>query len=515
MPLNFARIAIAITISFTGLLGSAQHSSGQIASAPPAATEQSEAPESDSGADSATPDSPEQASGEASGQAAKIDTPPTQASATQSQEQGGAAESADPHSSPATPPIFTNDAVVLGMLIGILALVFWTHSLQHPFFVGFYKIVPMLLLCYFLPSLLTTFGIVHPSFSGLPTVAKKFLLPASLVLLTVSIDLKEVLRLGPKALIMFVTGTIGVIIGGPIAILVVGSFDPQLVGGQDSEAVWRGLATVAGSWIGGGANQVAMKEIFNPSNELFSVMLAVDIVIGELWMVFLLLGIGKAREIDRMLKADASSVHELQNKMEQFSKKIARNPTVADLFVILGIGFGVTGCCHVIADIVAPLIDQNYPFLNKFSLNSSFFWLIVLATTGGLLLSFTRARQLEGAGASKVGTICIYFLVATIGLQMDILAVFEHPGLFLVGGIWMLIHVILMVVVAKVIRAPYFFLAVGSKANIGGAASAPVVAAAFHPSLAPVGVLLAVVGYALGTYGAYLCALIMQAVAPS
>ena len=395
MPLNFARIAIAITISFTGLLGSAQYSSGQIASAPPAATEQSEAPESDSGADSATPDSTpdstpastpdstEQASGEASGQAAKTDTPATQASATQSQEQSGAAESADPHSSPATPPIFTNDAVVLGMLIGILALVFWTHSLQHPFFVGFYKIVPMLLLCYFLPSLLTTFGIVHPSFSGLPTVAKKFLLPASLVLLTVSIDLKEVLRLGPKALIMFVTGTIGVIIGGPIAILVVGSFDPQLVGGQDSEAVWRGLATVAGSWIGGGANQVAMKEIFNPSNELFSVMLAVDIVIGELWMVFLLLGIGKAREIDRILKADASSVHELQDKMEQFSKKIARNPTVADLFVILGIGFGVTACCHVIADIVAPLIDQRLPdFLNKFSLNSSFFWLIVLATTG-------------------------------------------------------------------------------------------------------------------------------------
>lgn len=510
MPLNFARIAIAITISFTGLLGSAQYAAGQNTPAPPTATEQSEAPESNSGAEPATPDSTPDSPEQASGQAAKSDTP-----ATQSQKQSGAAESADPHSSPATPPIFTNDAVVLGMLIGILALVFWTHSLQHPFIVGFYKIVPMLLLCYFLPSLLTTFGIVHPSFSGLPTVAKKFLLPASLVLLTVSIDLKEVLRLGPKALIMFVTGTIGVIIGGPIAILVVGSFDPQLVGGQDSEAVWRGLATVAGSWIGGGANQVAMKEIFNPSDELFSVMLAVDIVIGELWMVFLLLGIGKAREIDRILKADASSVHELQNKMEQFSKKIARNPTVADLFVILGIGFGVTGCCHVIADIVAPLIDQNYPFLNKFSLNSSFFWLIVLATTGGLLLSFTRARQLEGAGASKIGTICIYFLVATIGLQMDILAVFEHPGLFLVGGIWMLIHVILMVIVARVIRAPYFFLAVGSKANIGGAASAPVVAAAFHPSLAPVGVLLAVVGYALGTYGAYLCALIMQAVAPS
>ncbi|MGI9441250.1 MAG: DUF819 family protein, partial [Rubripirellula sp.] len=227
MPLNIARIAIAITISFTGLLSSAQYAAGQNTSAPPAATEQSEAPDSNAAADSETPASPEQTAE----QTTTSDSPDAE-----SQENSSVAEGADPHGSTDEPPVFTNDAVVLGMLIGILALVFWTHSLHHPFFVGFYKIVPMLLLCYFLPSLLTTFGIVHPSFSGLPTVAKKFLLPASLVLLTVSIDLKEVLRLGPKALIMFVTGTIGVIIGGPIAILVVGSFDPQLVGGQDSEA---------------------------------------------------------------------------------------------------------------------------------------------------------------------------------------------------------------------------------------------------------------------------------------
>jgi len=492
MPLNLARIAIIIT--FSTFLCIAPNSDAQNLSASSEPSAISEQPS-------------EQSSEQPSEQPA--------ASERGSASQESTVGSTDPHDSPDAPPVFTNDAVLLGMLLGILGLVFWTHSLKHPFFVQFYKFVPMLLLCYFLPSLLTTFGIVHPSFSDLPTVAKKFLLPASLVLLTVSIDLKEVLKLGPKALVMFATGTVGVIIGGPIAILIVGNFDPQLVGGQDSEAVWRGLATVAGSWIGGGANQIAMKEIFNPSNELFSVMLAVDIVIGELWMVFLLLGIGKATQIDRFLKADASSVHELQNKMEQFSKKIARNPTVADLFIILGVGFGVTACCHAVADVVAPFINEHYEYLRKFSLNSSFFWLIVLATTGGLILSFTKARQLEGAGASKVGTVCIYFLVATIGLQMDILAVFEYPGLFLVGGIWMLIHVLLMVVVAKVIHAPYFFLAVGSKANIGGAASAPVIAAAFHPSLAPVGVLLAVVGYALGTYGAYLCAVIMQAVAPS
>jgi uncharacterized membrane protein len=153
--------------------------------------------------------------------------------------------------------------------------------------------------------------------------------------------------------------------------------------------------------------------------------------------------------------------------------------------------------------------------LNKFSLNSQFFWLIVLATTGGLLLSFTRIRNLEGVGASKIGTVCIFILVATIGLKMNILAVRDHPGLFLVGGIWMVFHISLLLIVGRLIRAPYFFLAVGSKANIGGAASAPAVAAAFHPALAPVGVLLAVVGYALGTYAAYLCALFMQAVAPT
>jgi len=125
-------------------------------------------------------------------------------------------------------------------------------------------------------------------------------------------------------------------------------------------------------------------------------------------------------------------------------------------------------------------------------------------------LSFTKARSLEGFGASKMGSVFIYILVATIGMKMDIRQIVENPMLILVGLIWMAIHVIILVIVAKMIRAPYFFLAVGSKANIGGAASAPVVAAAFHPSLAPVGVLLAVLGYALGTYCAILCAQLME-----
>ena len=418
-------------------------------------------------------------------------------------------------------PMITNDAVIFGILMVMLAAVFYTSNSEFWLFKRFYKVVPMLLLCYFLPSLLTLFRIVDPGQSQLYFVASRFLLPASLVLLTISVDLKEILKLGPKALIMFLTGTVGVVLGGPLAVLIVSFFQPELVGGQGPEAVWRGLSTVAGSWIGGGANQAAMKEVFGPSDNLFSVMVAVDVIVAEIWMLFLLLGVGKAAQIDRFFKADASAIDELQRKMEKFSMSIARIPSATDLMVILGFAFGITGLCHFAADFLAPtmanIAEQNpqFGFLTKISLDSQFFWLIVLATTVGVIFSFTPARRIEGAGASKVGTVFIFILVATIGLGMDIRAIVEHPGLFVVGGIWMAIHVGLMFAVGISIRAPYFFIAVGSKANIGGAASAPVVAAAFHPSLAPVGVLLAVLGYVLGTYGAWLCGVMMQGVSPT
>ena len=160
-----------------------------------------------------------------------------------------------------------NDAVIFGILMIILAVIFKTSSLRHPFFRTFYKIVPMLLLCYFVPSLLTTFNIVSAEHSKLYHVASRYLLPASLILLTLSIDFKEILKLGPKAIIMFLTGTIGVMIGGPLAVLVTSAVAPDVVGGRGPTEVWRGFSTVAGSWIGGGANQTAMYEIFKPKGK--------------------------------------------------------------------------------------------------------------------------------------------------------------------------------------------------------------------------------------------------------
>jgi uncharacterized membrane protein len=365
-----------------------------------------------------------------------------------------------------------------------------------------------------LPSLLNTFGLIDPQKSRLYFVASRYLLPASLILLTLSVDFKGVLRLGPKAIIMFLSGTIGIIIGGPIAILIVKQFAPEIVGGTGPDAVWRGLATIAGSWIGGSANQTAMKEVFGASNELFSAMITVDVIVGNIWMAVLLFGAGITKRIDAKLKGDTSAIEDLQKRIENYRLGIMKIPTLSELVSICAVGFGLTGLAHFGADWLAPAIAENYPQLEKFSLTSTFFWIVVISTTGGLILSFTPVRKLEGSGASKIGSLFLYVLVATIGMQMDVLSIFDNPGLFLVGMIWMSIHATIMIVVAKLIRAPFFFMAVGSQANVGGAASAPIVASAFDPALAPVGVLLAVLGYGLGTYGAWLCGILMRFVAP-
>jgi uncharacterized membrane protein len=346
--------------------------------------------------------------------------------------------------------------------------------------------------------------------SNLYYVSSRFLLPASLVLLTLSIDLKGVFKLGPKALIMFLTATIGVMIGGPIAILFFNYVAPDILVQVEGTELWKGLSTVAGSWIGGGANQLAMKEQWEVSDSLFSIMAVVDVLVAEVWMAFLLIGVAKSNKIDKWLKADNSSITNLKNKMERFTLETARIPSFNDMMILMGIAFGVTTIGHLVGDNLGSYITNNVPALVDFGLGSAFFWLIITATTIGIFLSFTKAKSYEGAGASKIGTVFIYILVASIGMKMNLNAIVENISLFAIGLVWMIFHVGLLFLVAKIIKAPYFFLAVGSKANIGGAASAPVVAGAFHPSLAPVGVLLAVLGYALGTYGAFFCALMMK-----
>ncbi|WP_272023934.1 DUF819 domain-containing protein [Olleya namhaensis] len=427
-------------------------------------------------------------------------------------------------------PLFTNDTVVFGVLMLALGLIFYTESLKGGFWEKFYKIVPGLFMAYMLPAILTTIGLIAPEWetttnngtvvahkTNLYFVASRYLLPAALVLMTLSIDLKAVFNLGWKALIMFFTGTVGIIIGGPIAILLISAISPETVGGVGPDAVWRGLSTLAGSWIGGGANQTAMLEIYGYNQAEYGKMVFVDIVVANVWMAILLIGIGKRAKINKWLKADTSSIEALKEKMSKFTESVKRNPTVTDLMLLAAIAFGTVSFAHFSADNIAPFFGriiseiESTTIKNTFTfLDSTFFWMISIATIVAILLSFTKAKNYEGAGASKFGSVFIYILVATIGMKIDISSIFDNVGLIAIGFVWMTIHALLLIGIAKLIKAPYFFLAVGSQANVGGAASAPIVASAFHPSLATVGVLLAVFGYAVGTLAAIGCTILMQ-----
>ena len=420
------------------------------------------------------------------------------------------------------------------MLMMSLGVIFYTSSLKKGFWFKFYRIVPSLFMAYMLPAVLTTMGLIAPEWETLSSsgeivehktnlyfMSSRYLLPAALVLMTLSIDLKAVFNLGWKALAMFFTGTVGIVIGGPIAIMAMSIIYPEALNGAGPDAVWRGLSTLAGSWIGGGANQTAMLEIYGYNQKLYGGMVFVDIVVANIWMAIILIGVGKSKGIDKWLKSDTAAIEELKEKVSSFSKKVERNPSLTDLMIMLALAFGTVSMAHLCAGYLSEFFSdfvgsiENITVKNIFTfLGSSFFWMISLSTIGAILLSFTKAKNYEGAGASKIGSVFIYILVASIGMKMDLTLILDNIGLVGIGFIWMTIHAVLLILVAKLIRAPYFFLAVGSQANVGGAASAPIVAAAFHPSLATVGVLLAVFGYAVGTVAAIGCTILMQLVSP-
>lgn len=456
-------------------------------------------------------------------------------------------------------PFFTNDAIVFGLLALVLALVFYTEGLQTSFWKKFYVFVPALLLCYFLPALLNwPLGLIAPEWfdndllealrqlghvppAGLPfdemktwletnqidpavfepfhressayRVASNYFLPAALLLFCLSLDLKGIVSLGPKALVMFFAATLGVVLGGPIALWTVLNLMPDGFIPADRGEVWKGLSCIAGSWIGGGPNQLAIKEIHQVNNTLFGTMVVVDVIVANVWMGFLLYGASVTQKFDRWLKADTSAIDALKQKISDYRASIERVPKTRDLILILGVTFGGVALSHWLATNFIDLLKDNQASLAKLRLDAlirPFFWIVLFATLIGIVLSFTPAKKLEGVGASRFGSVFIYLLVAAIGMQMNLLKIAENLGLFAVGALWMLTHGLVMFGVAKLIRAPFFFLAVGSQSNIGGAASAPIVASAFSPALAPVGVLLAVLGYAIGTYGGLFCGTLMR-----
>jgi len=406
-------------------------------------------------------------------------------------------------------PLISNDIVVFGLIAASLGLVFWLSAGPTPFWKKLFAWVPVPLLCYFIPAIYNTTGLIDGEGSALYHLGSRVLLPAALVLLSLSIDIKAILKLGPKLLFVFIAGTFGVALGAIVTFQVMEWFWPAAVAGD----TWKGMAALAGSWIGGSANMVAIREIYAVDATLFGQFAVADVAIANVLMATLLVLASRAQGIDRRNGADTQALDEMQTRMAAFQAAHARIPVLSDWMVMIGWAFGIVALAHAIAHPASSWFGQRFEWAGRFSLDAPFAWIVVLSTAGGLLLSFTRARQLEHVGASRLGSVLLYFLIACIGMQMDFLKLANRPELLVIAAMWMSIHVAVTWYAARLVKAPLFYFGVGSMGNIGAAASAPIVAAAFHPNLATVGVLLGTIGYATGTVVAYLVGQVLRMMA--
>jgi uncharacterized membrane protein len=378
-----------------------------------------------------------------------------------------------------TGPLVQDPLLVLAYLAALVALVFQVARVAalRPLF----DRLPALVWTYFLPMLSTTAGIL-PAESSVYRAIARYLLPASLALLLLSSELKAIARLGRTALVIMTAGMAGIMLGGVAGFLVLRPWLP-------AEA-WKAVGALVATWIGGSANLVAVANALSLSPELQGVLIIVDTVVAYTWMGVLISLAGRQEAFDRWNHADRGDVEGVSARLAALRDKQTRPATVADLTLMVGLAIVLTAACLAIGARLPPVGQV----LNAFS------WAIILLTTVALLLSLTPLARLEQAGASNVGYAGFYLLLASVGAQGDLRKVVSHPQFILLGAIVIVVHAAVLFAALRMMRAPLFFFGAASQACVGGYSSAPLVAALYHPAMAPVGLLLAVLGNVVGTY---------------
>ena len=378
---------------------------------------------------------------------------------------------------------------ILVYLIALIGLVYYAKS--QTWGKRLFEIIPPVIWIYFLPMISTTLGIT-PEQSQLYAWIKTYFLPAALVLLLLSTDVRAIAKLGPKALGTMLAGTLGIVLGGVISLAIFGHWLP--------EDAWRGLGALSGSWIGGSANMVAIGTSIGVRDELFGVMIIVDTVVGYGWMgVVIFLSVFQTR-LDRWNGVTDSPVNDLSDHMENSAhyQKEPLNFSGLVYMIVIGLGLGF----------VSLKLGEFLPDLGK--VITSFGWTVILVSLFGLVLSFTPLARLEKQGASHLGNLFLYLLLATIGAKADLRAITEAPLFLLVGVVWIAIHASILFFAGRLLKAPMFLIATSSQANIGGVVSAPIVASVYQKGMAPVGLLMGVLGNVLGLYFGFLTAQLME-----
>lgn len=380
-------------------------------------------------------------------------------------------------------------------LIILLAGIFYLSKLKSKIVKLVFSVIPPLLFCYFLPSLLVEQGIIVIGNTDLNGTLAKTLLPFCIFYFTLGLPLAKLKAIGRKPIILFLVGALGVIIGGPISLMISHYFFPTEFNAES----FRGLATIAGSWIGGTANQMALNAIFLPNADELAKAVTVDVFFGETWLAILLFMIPLQHKINQYLKA---SFNHQDISVDWEEDLTVKKFTFNNLIYILGVGFLITILSTYTGKYMSELIAITF-------LNQSF-WTFFIGTLLGIGLGLSPLKCLYEAGGDVIATLFLYFIIASIGLKISLSHLFSTPLLLFTGFIWISIHGLVIFVVGKWIKAPYHYMAIASQANVGGIASTSVIATAFSPILAPLGVILALLGYAIGTYGGYLSAILMQ-----
>lgn len=388
-------------------------------------------------------------------------------------------------------PLITDPTTIFIYLSGVVALVFRLGEVEK--FKKFFHYVPPLIWCYFVPMISTSIGIL-PDTSPTYTWITRYLLPFSLVLMLLSANLPAIMRLGKTALTMMLAGTVGIVIGAPISLAIFLKWAP--------EGIWKGLGMLSGSWIGGTANMMAIAEGIGTPASMYGPVIVVDTVVGYGWMGIVIALASIQPKFDKWTGADRSVLDGVRDRLEKTAAARSRPITIIDITSMLGLGF--------VATYLFLKLGESLP--NIGGIISSFTWTVIFVSIFGVGLSFTKISRLEDAGASKLGYAGLYLLLASVGGRADLKLILDAPVLVMIGIVWLMIHAAVLLTTAKIIKAPMFFFATGSQANVGGTASAPVVAEVYSRSMAPVGLMMAILGNIIGVYPgllvAWLCRLV-------
>jgi uncharacterized membrane protein len=381
--------------------------------------------------------------------------------------------------------VITSPIPIIVVLIAIEALVLWLS--RHPRTRRGFDLLPAVFWIYFLPMLAASFGLIATK-SPVYGLVTTWLLPASLVLLLLPVDMRAILRLGPTALAMFFIGAAGIMAGAVISFTL---FRP-LVG----PGFWSGFGALSGSWTGGSANMIAVKEALSVPDEVFAPMVIVDTVVPYLWMGALIAMVGLQPAFDRRMRADRTILdHFGERAVEHLAIRGGRR-TLGGIVIALMVAFAGSGAAHLVAGLLPQVKDVV----------TGYTWTIMIVSLVGIALSFSPVRNLERSGATRTGYDLLYFVLTVIGAKASVASFGSALVLIAAGLLIVAIHAAFLLAGARLLRAPMFLVAAASQANIGGVASAPVVAEVYHPGLASVGLLLAVLGNIAGTWLGIVCA---------